>query len=407
MNKPRALLAVTYWSLEEGLIQAYTLPYLRLILQAMPAGSTIHLVAWEKDPAPLEPAQRGSGTVHHPFRYAPFGMRGAAMALRVVARLLRLARKERIDGIHAWCTPAGSLGLMLSWLLRRPLVIDSYEPHADAMVENGTWPRGGAAHRILLKLERWQSRRAAHLIACAEGMSAYAHARYGLPAERRIDVKPACVDLDRFAWPSVKDAALLDELGLEGRIVAVYAGKFGGIYLEEESFGLLRAAIRAGLSPGAVYRGLAENGPEGLRREFATLVAETRIAGPVAALESFRERLADPLADDVVQALILSDELGGRTLGPVLDHLAAATRAELGVLNELRAHQTRTVTQARFLAALPVLVLAAVRAVAPEYLGVFDGPGQLGLAACGLSVAVGYALMTRLTRVVGDERPFG
>ena len=174
-----------------------------------------------------------------------------------------------------------------------------------------------------------------------------------------------------------------------------------------EAIGLLRDAIRAGLSPGAAYRGLAENGPEGLRREFATLVAETRIAGPVAALESFRERLADPLADDVVQALILSDELGGRTLGPVLDHLAAATRAELGVLNELRAHQTRTVTQARFLAALPILVLAAVRAVAPEYLGIFDGPGQLVLAACGLSVAVGYTLMTRLTRVVGDERPFG
>ena len=91
----------------------------------------------------------------------------------------------------------------------------------------------------------------------------------------------------------------------------------------------------------------------------------------------------------------------------VLDHLAAATRAELGVLNELRAYQSRTVTQARFLAALPIATLAAVRAVAPEYLGVFDGPGQLVLAACGLSVAVGYALMTRLTRVVGDERPFG
>jgi hypothetical protein len=242
MNKPRALLAVTYWSLEEGLIQAYTLPYLRLILQALPASSTIHLVTLEKDPAALAPAQLGAGIVHHPFRYAPFGMRGAAMALRVVARLLRLARKERIDGIHAWCTPAGSLGLMLSWLLRRPLVIDSYEPHADAMVENGTWPRGGVAHRLLLMLERWQSRRASHLIACAEGMRAYAHRRYGLPADRRMEVKPACVDLDRFAWSSVKDAALLRELSLEDKVVAVYAGKFGGIYLEDESFRLLRAA---------------------------------------------------------------------------------------------------------------------------------------------------------------------
>jgi tight adherence protein B len=174
-----------------------------------------------------------------------------------------------------------------------------------------------------------------------------------------------------------------------------------------EAIGLLRDAIRAGLSPGAAFQGLADDGPEGLRREFARLVAETRLAGPAAALEALRERLADPLADDVVQALILSDQLGGRTLGPVLDHLARSARAELGVLNELRAHQSRTVTQARFLAALPIAVLAAVRAVAPEYLAVFDGPGQVVLAGCGLSVAVGYALMLRVTRVAGDERLFG
>lgn len=174
-----------------------------------------------------------------------------------------------------------------------------------------------------------------------------------------------------------------------------------------EAIGLLRDAIRAGLSPGAAFAGLADHGPEGLRREFARLVAETRIVGPAAALEALQSRLADPLADYVVTALILSDALGGRTLSPVLDQLARSARAELGVLDELRAYQSRTVTQARFLAALPVVVLAAVRSVAPEYLAVFDGPGQLLLAACGLSVALGYALMARITRVGGDERLFG
>lgn len=242
MSRPRALLALTYWSVDEGLIQAYTLPYIRMILEALPAGSSVHMVTLEKGDAPPVPADLGQGIVHHPFRYAPFGLKGMVMVVRLLLRLLAVVRRERIDGIHAWCTPAGAIGLIISWLTRRPLVIDSYEPHADAMVENGTWPRGGAAHRILLQLERWQSRHATHLIACAEGMSAYAHARYGLPADRRMDVKPACVDLDRFAWPSVKDAALLHELGLEGKIIAVYAGKFGGIYLEDESFQLLRAA---------------------------------------------------------------------------------------------------------------------------------------------------------------------
>jgi hypothetical protein len=38
----------------------------------------------------------------------------------------------------------------------------------------------------------------------------------------------------------VKDKILLEELGLNGRIVGVYAGKFGGIYLEDESFQLIK-----------------------------------------------------------------------------------------------------------------------------------------------------------------------
>lgn len=241
-ERPRSVLALTYWELSEGLVQAYTMPYLRLMREALPEGSTIHLVTLEK--GRFEASQRDiePGIRWHPFRYAPFGVGGAFMALRVVLHLLRLIRHERIQAIHAWCMPAGALGWMLSLLTGRLLVIDSYEPHAEAMVENRTWRRGSIAHKLLFSLERWQSRRATHLIACAAGMQAYAHRNYGLPVDRAMDVKPACVDLARFDWRRVKNPELLRRWGLEGKIVAVYAGKFGGIYLEQEVFDLLRVA---------------------------------------------------------------------------------------------------------------------------------------------------------------------
>lgn len=236
---PRRILVVTYWSHADALVQAYTLPYLRIMLEKLPRGSHIHLITLEKGNARSIPTE--AGITVHPTPYRPFGAQGTGMILGLLWRTFRLIHRERIDTIHAWCTPAGMIGYLLAVLTGRPLVIDSYEPHAEAMVENGTWRRNSLAFRVLFFFERLQTQRASALIACAEGMQDYARSRYGLN-DKPMFVKPACVDLDRFAWPSVADPQLARELGVEGKLLAVYAGKFGGIYLDQEVFDLLRSA---------------------------------------------------------------------------------------------------------------------------------------------------------------------
>lgn len=241
MKRPRSIIVLTYWAWSDALIQAYTLPYVRIMLRVLPPGSRIHVVTLEKGVKPEDGSTLDKGIVHHSFRYVPFGVSGALMNGWVLFRLWWLILCERIDTIHAWCTPAGALGYVLSVLTGRPLVIDSYEPHAEAMVENGTWTRNGAAFHILFRLERLQSHRAVHLIAAATGMSTYAKDRYGLD-DRTMFVKPACVDLDRFSYRNVKRPEMLDKLGLTDKLVAVYAGKFGGIYQDREVFELLRVA---------------------------------------------------------------------------------------------------------------------------------------------------------------------
>ena len=237
---PRAVLVLTYWGYNDALVQTYTLPYVRLMLRALPTGSRVHLVTLEKQDAVHGPAE-DPGVVVHPFRYRSFGIGGMAMMVAMCWRLWRLVRSHRVDTIHAWCTPAGMLGYILSVLTGRPLVIDSYEPHAEAMVENGTWRRGSVAHRVLFLFERLQTRRAKVLIAATEGMRGYALEKYGRTNAQWF-TKPACVDLDRFSDRNVKRPELLRSMGMEGRIVALYAGKFGGIYLGQEVFDLLRAA---------------------------------------------------------------------------------------------------------------------------------------------------------------------
>jgi tight adherence protein B len=172
-----------------------------------------------------------------------------------------------------------------------------------------------------------------------------------------------------------------------------------------EAIGQLRDAIRSGLSVQEALLGLARNGPEALRGEFSTLVREARLTGFEPALRAMRERLADPIFDIVAAALVLNDRLGGRNVTQVLDRLASATRAQQRIHHELRAYQGRTVLSARIVAAVPLVVLAAIRWVSPEYLDLFDTWwGQLLLMGSLASVAIGYMAMRWMSRLPGEER---
>lgn len=167
----------------------------------------------------------------------------------------------------------------------------------------------------------------------------------------------------------------------------------------------LRDAIRTGLSVPEALHALARSGPEALRPEFAQLARELRLVGLERALTAMQDRLADPVFDVVAHTLVLNDRLGGRNVSQVLDRLAQATRAELRVQQELHAYQARNVLSARIVAAVPLVVLVAIRQVNPTYLALFDDwSGQMLLAGCAASVALGYAGMLWMTRLPGEER---
>jgi glycosyltransferase involved in cell wall biosynthesis len=234
------VLVVTYWDRDDPLVVNYTLPYLRIMQRELPPGSKIHLVTLDKEVG-MSGEEDADGFIRHGYPYKGFGLAGVGMVLSLVWSLVRLVRRNRIDVVHAWCTPAGMVGYLVSKITGKPLVLDSYEPHAESMVENGTWKRGSVAFRTLFLFEKLQTWRAVAVIAATEGMRAYAQAKYQcVPA--RFHVKPACVDLKRFDPAVVDKESVRRSMGLEGKLVAVYAGKFGGIYLDREVFELFLAA---------------------------------------------------------------------------------------------------------------------------------------------------------------------
>jgi len=247
----RSVLVLTYWSAPDALIQTYTLPYLRQIRRLLPASATIHLLTLEQAhhspqaEAAIRARLSEEGIAWIPVRYHRFGLRMLLRMTLLMLRLVLLVMRQRIGVIHAWCMPAAALGWAISMITRVPLLIDSYEPHAEAMVENGTWTRNGLAYRTLAWAERQATRRANALISCTAGFLEHAPRIYGTSfAGKRTFVKPACTDLSLFDPVVAKDPGLLAELGLQGKVVAVYAGKFGGIYLRSEVFTFLAACHR-------------------------------------------------------------------------------------------------------------------------------------------------------------------
>ena len=241
-KKSENVLIITFWSFKDALVQTYTLPYVNIIRQKIPPGSKIFIVTFEQQRVALSTTELDQKNKEFAnqniqlvaFPYKKFGLKKLTSAVGHLFSMIRLIKRERINTIHAFGPNAGSFGYLLSRVTGKELIIDSFEPHAEAMVENGTWKRNRGAHLILSKFERWQAKRAKHLIATSSGMFDYSIRTYGFRPVSFF-VKPACVDTNLF-FPRKKDETLLRSMGLENKIICVYAGKLGGIYLNDEVF---------------------------------------------------------------------------------------------------------------------------------------------------------------------------
>jgi glycosyltransferase involved in cell wall biosynthesis len=249
LMKTKNILILTYWSYKDPLIQTYTLPYVRIISKYLPVNSTIYLVTFEQMHLRLSELEQIKAqqdlaqynVTWKQFDYSGLGLRLVFNMFIFFSKLLFLIFSKKIAYIHTWAMSAGGMGYILSILTRTPLILDSYEPHAEACIENGSWKKNSTAFKILSFFEKKQTQRATHFIAAAKSMRQYAIEKYGV-TPLSIFVKPACVDLEKFTIPPIKNQELLVDLGLKNKIVCVYAGKFGAIYLDQEVFDFFKTA---------------------------------------------------------------------------------------------------------------------------------------------------------------------
>lgn len=165
------------------------------------------------------------------------------------------------------------------------------------------------------------------------------------------------------------------------------------------------SAVRAGLSLPEALVQLADRGPEDLRDSFAAFAYDYRASGHFSdSLDRLKERLADPVADRLVEALRIAREVGGTDLGRLLRALSSFLREDARSRAELEARQSWTVNAARLAMAAPwiVLLLMATRGAALE--AYREPAGVLVLAVGAAACFVAYRIMLRIGRLPEEER---
>lgn len=167
----------------------------------------------------------------------------------------------------------------------------------------------------------------------------------------------------------------------------------------------VRSAVRAGLALPEALVQLSDRGPEELRPAFAEFALDYRASGRFTeSLDLLKDRLADPVADRLVEALRIARDVGGTDLGRVLRTLSTFLREDARARAELEARQSWTVNAARLALAAPwaVLLLLATRGSTLDAYGTPAGALVLGVGA-GLSL-LAYRVMVAIGRLPEEVR---
>lgn len=236
------LLYIGYWGYHDGLTQSTILPHLQ-ILSEFAFVENILFTTMERGEA-AGSQDTGISKVHHlPIPTGTGIWSKFSDFTTLPRRLSRIAREEQVDRIICRGAPAGALGYLVFRKTGIPYYVESFEPHADYMLESGVWKSYSLRYRLQRYWEKKQKQTASGLLPVSfnyrqqlidEGI-----------APEKIRVIPCCTPLGRFAFSETKRRETRRKIGAtEDELVGIYVGKFGGIYYKEEAFGLFAEAFR-------------------------------------------------------------------------------------------------------------------------------------------------------------------
>jgi Glycosyltransferase Family 4/Glycosyl transferases group 1 len=235
-------LYICYLSLEDPLVHTQVVAYLEGLVKR---GHTIHLLTFEPELSPerrqaFETDLRRRGITWHSLRYHKRPSLPATIYDTLVGASVatRLVRRHKLDVVHARSHVPAAMGLIVRRLTGRRLLFDLRGLMAEEYADAGRWKDGGLPFRITKRVEAAAIKAADGMVVLTKRVRDY----LGLGDPPPLEVIPCCADLDEIEAQQSERDATRSELGVGGRPVLVYVGKFTGWYMESEMVDFYAAA---------------------------------------------------------------------------------------------------------------------------------------------------------------------
>jgi hypothetical protein len=237
------LLFVSYWGIEEGLSEATVIPHLK-ILAGFKNVEKIIFCSIERTGSQTRFTEN-SKVIHEPLISRSLGntfLTKTADFVSFPKKLESLCREHQIDLIICRSSLAGALGYRVFKRTGIPYVVESFEPHAEYMIESHTWNKFGYRAWIQKRLERLQLETASFLVPVS-GHYTNRLVQEGIN-QSRIMTLPCCISIDDFSFNGTIRTQKRNELKIpETDVVGIYVGKYGDIYYTDEAYDLYKEAF--------------------------------------------------------------------------------------------------------------------------------------------------------------------
>jgi hypothetical protein len=235
------LLFIGYWGVEEGITQATIIPHLK-ILTEFDSIEKIYYVSIEREDNTFKRNMPSDKIIHVPLIGHNSYLMKVYDFITHPSVLANLVKRENIQFVFCRGSMAGVLGYSLFNKCGIDFCVESFEPHADYMIESNVWKPWGMRYWFQRLMESKQLATAKFILTVTESYRL-------LLASREIDANkllamPCAVDLQKFKYDKNSRLEIRHELNIaESTVVGIYVGKFGGIYYGEEAFDIFKQAF--------------------------------------------------------------------------------------------------------------------------------------------------------------------
>lgn len=224
----------------ENLGQSQVLPYLRGLAARDIA---IDLLSFELPDADRDEIEAlRSGLRDRGITWTPLQRRRdprlqvkVAESAHGVLRAFTTALSRRPDLVHGRSYfPTAICDVVASLVPRAKLLFDCRGMIGDEYVDAGYWTTDRVEYRLVKRYESRAFRRAEGVVVLTKALERWIAERGWFGPRTRVAAIPCCVDMDRFRFDLGARAKLRPELGIDDRLVLVYAGSLGSWYREPE-----------------------------------------------------------------------------------------------------------------------------------------------------------------------------